>query len=321
MDLRKDPITNSWMLVGDQEDSPAGPEEPCPYCNGSSSKLIYALPDSSVRVYPHPKPVYRIEGAEGRSGEGIYDRMRTIGAHEVIIENPAHDRTFTKSSDAEVEKVMLAYANRISDLKKDGRFRYVTVFKNRGRLAGEEIGHAHSEVTATPFVPRRLVYELRAAKQYFSMKERCVFCDVVRQEESAGTRVVESTGRYIAFCPFATRVPFEIWVLPRYHHASFEEDMLGPGGAAGAAELGALLRRCLSRLEQLSDAFHMVLHTTPNVAAKRGLVEKWLTLADDYHWHFEILPIAEKRTKSYSIKEVYYNPVSPERAAARLREL
>jgi UDPglucose--hexose-1-phosphate uridylyltransferase len=318
MDLRKDPITNSWMLVGDQEDTPPAAEEPCPYCSGSAPKLIYALPDSSVRVYPHPKPIYRIEGDEGRSGEGIYDRMRTIGAHEVIVENSAHDRYFVNASDAEVEKVLQAYANRISDLKKDGRFRYVTVFKNRGRLAGEDIGHAHSEVTATPFVPRRLVYELRSAKQYFSIKERCVFCDVVRQEESAGVRVVESTGRFVAFCPFATRVPYEIWVLPRYHHASFEENMLS-GGAAG--ELAALLRRCVTRLGQLSDAYHMVLHTTPNTAAKRGLVEKWLTLADDYHWHFEILPIAEKRTKSYSIKEVYYNPVSPERAAARLREL
>lgn len=318
MELRRDPITNSWMLVEDREDPGATPaDDPCPYCSGSAGKLIYAIPNSAVRVHPHPRPVYRIEGDEGRSGEGIYDRMHTIGAHEVVIENSQHEKSLSAASDGEVEKVLLAYAHRITDLKKDSRFRYVTVLKNRGRLAGEEIGHVHTEITATPFIPRRLVYELRSAKLYFNTKERCVFCDEVRQEETTGSRVVESTGRYLAFCPFASRVPYETWILPRYHHASFEEDMLS---GSGALELAGLMRRCLARVEQVSDAFHMVLHTTPNVTAKRGLVEKWLTLSDDYHWHFEILPITEKRTKSYSIKEVYYSAVSPERAAARLRE-
>ena len=157
MELRRDPITNSWMLVEDLEDgTEAKADEPCPYCSGTAGKLIYALPDSAVRVHPHPRPVYRIEGDEGRSGEGMYDRMHTIGAHEVVIENGVHERTISVAADGEVEKVLLAFANRITDLKKDTRFRYVAVVKNRGRLAGADIGHAHAEITATPFIPRRL---------------------------------------------------------------------------------------------------------------------------------------------------------------------
>lgn len=337
MELRKDPITRTWILSGDEEERVIQPEwGACPFCEGGQprpSKLIFALPRDgasplpaggvyqgpwSVRVYPHPSPVYRIEGSEGRAAEGIYDRMRALGAHEVIVENPDHGRQLWMASDPEIERVLRAYAHRISDLKKDLRFKYITVFKNRGVLAGQEFSHPHSELTATPFVPRRMHYELRASRDFYQQKERCVFCDIARQEETKSLRVVESTANFLAFCPFASRVPFELWVMPRYHHAVFETDVLE---REDNSELGGLLRRCLARLEYITDAFHMVLHTIPNTRAKLEYSERWDTIQDDYHWHFEILPIAEKRTRSYSIKEVYFSTVSPEFAAARLREV
>lgn len=334
MELRKDPITRSWMLVGDEGEPAAAESGPCPFCEGTdpSQKVIFSLPRDgsapgagkgaspapwSVRVYPHPRPLYRIEGHESRAAEGIYDRMRPVGAHEVIVENPAHGSQFWVASDQEVERVLRAYAYRITDLKRDRRFKYISVFKNRGALAGEEFGHAHSELAATPFVPRRLLYELRSAREHYQLKERCVFCDIVRQEEAKGVRVVEVTANFLAFCPFASRVPYEMWVMPRYHHAAYETDLLE---RPEAFELAGLLRRCLARLEHLTDAFHLVLHTIPNIGAKLEQPDRWSTIMEDYHWHFEILPIVEKRTKSYSIKEVYFNSVSPEAAAGRLRE-
>ncbi len=331
MELRKDPVTQSWMLVGDE---PAPSEQsglaeaggPCGFCGGgafASSRVIDQSGDGMVKVYSHPYPIYRIEGNEGRAAEGIYDRMRTVGAHEVVIENPTHERHLSLGTDQEAAAVLGVFGARITDLKKDGRFRYVTVFKNRGRVAGEEFTHAHSQITATPFIPRRMVYELRAALQHFKLKERCVFCDIVQQEEDRGTRVVEATANYLALCPFAPRVPYELWVLPRYHAASFEQDFSDRNRAArpDVSELGGILRRSLSRVERVAGAFHLVLHTTPNTAVQKGLTPQWITLADDYHWHFEILPIAEKRTRSYSIKEVYYSAVSPERAATVLRQV
>jgi len=323
MELRKDPITQSWIVVGDEELS-APPLEPCPYCDSSGASCgppIFTMPGDGrgggPRVFPHPRPLYHIEGDAQRVADGIYDRMRTVGAHEIIIETHDHHRPLWTASEEMAERVLLTYAHRIEDLKRDVRFKYVTVFKNRGGPAGEEIAHPHSELTATTFVPRRLRYELRACKQYYQLKERCVFCDMLRQDERQGVRLVEATPNFVALCPFAPRVPYETWVLPRYHQAAFETDMLR---SSCVREFGGLLQRTLARLVNLTDSFHMVLHTIPNTQAQPRLAEQWSTVQDDYHWHFEILPIAQKQTKSYSIKEVYYCPVSPESAAAKLRE-
>lgn len=320
MELRKDPITRSWILTGDQETPPPPPVD-CPYCNGTAGQPIFSMTcgqseNCGTLVFPHPNPLYRIEGPPGRAAAGIYDRMQTVGAHEVIIENPRHDLPLWVAPDESVERVLTTCAQRIEDLKRDARFRYVCIFKNSGAAAGQEITHAHSELTATPFIPRRLIYELTACRDYYHVKERCVFCDILQQEERTGARVVEATANFIALCPFASRVPYETWLLPREHNASFESGILA---SAHVREFAGLVRRTLARLASLVDSFHLVVHTTPNVLARPEQEGKWNTLADDYHWHFEIMPIVQKVSRSYSIKEVYYCPLSPEHAAARLR--
>jgi UDPglucose--hexose-1-phosphate uridylyltransferase len=213
---------------------------------------------------------------------------------------------------------MQAWALRIQDLKRDHRFKYVSVFKNQGALAGEELLHAHSRVTATTFVPRRVLYELRAAREWFAEKERCVFCDILKQEERQGKRIVDTQGDYVALCPFAARVPFEILLIDRHHNHLFEHQL----PHSNRLQLAALLRRVLRRLAQVAPAYHMVLHTSPNTIQTKGENSRyWKTIADDYHWHIEILPIVETRSKSYSIKEVYFNALLPEQAAERLRQL
>lgn len=326
MDLRKDPITRSWVLIGDGEsDAEAATNPACPYCVGTAASLTQPLlfvptdnQPGGIRVYPHPHPLYRIEGEADRRAEGIYDRMRNLGAHEVIVESPDHEYNLTAAPQDQIGSLLRCWALRISDLKNDLRFRYVTVFRNRGDLAGQQIRHPHSELTATAFIPRRIVYELRSSQEYYGMKERCVFCDIEQQEEQQGLRVVDLTPRFIAVCPFASRVPFEVWILPRYHHSSFETDILRH---PNQTELAGILQRTLARLEHLAKDYHLVLHTSPNKSARTELGSYWTTLDEDYHWHIEILPITERRSKSYSIKEVYYCPLTPEEAAARLRDI
>jgi UDPglucose--hexose-1-phosphate uridylyltransferase len=266
----------------------------------------------------HPEPLYHIEGDPGRLADGMYDKMGALGAHEVVVETPLHDKRMAQFSDEEVERVLWAWASRIADLKKDARFKYISVFKNQGAQAGEEWTHAHSQVTATIFVPRRIKYELSAAHEWFKDKERCIFCDTVRQEEKKGKRIVDVQGDYYALCPYASRVPFEIWLLHRRHNHLFEQ----PRPGSNRRQLAALLGRVLRRLEKVAPAFHLVVHTAPSTKSKKGeLSGYWKTLAEDYHWHIEILPIVERRSKSYSIKEVYFNAVLPEEAAAQLRAL
>lgn len=322
MELRKDPITRSWVVVGHRESVPI-PAEPCPLCAGQEgqSRTLLALPQDGpwqVRVFPHFDPLYHIEGEAGRQADGIYDRMLPLGAHEIIVETPDHSALLAGLPDEAIERVLDVYARRITDLKGDMRFKYVTVFKNRGPLAGADWTHSHSQVTATTFVPRRILYELRASREYFAQKERCVFCDILRQEEKQGRRMVDTQGDYLAFCPYASRVPFEIWVIGRKHNYRFE----APRPEARRRDLATLLGRVLRRLSKLADNYHLVLHTAPNtLQSKDERMGYWRTIAEDYHWHFEILPIIERRSKSYSIKEVYFNALLPEQAAERLRQL
>ncbi|MDP9339877.1 MAG: DUF4931 domain-containing protein [Acidobacteriota bacterium] len=322
MEIRRDPITQSWVVQGHKEahDESASP---CPFDKPDSEgkSILLSPPEGSpaqVRVLPHPDPLYRVEGQVGRLADGMYDKMGPTGAHEVVVETPQHDRRLSQFSDEEIERVLAVWASRIADLKKDVRFKYVSVFKNQGAEAGEEWSHAHSQITATIFVPRRIKYELHAAHEWFKERERCIFCDVVRQEEKQGTRIVDVQGEYYAICPYASRVPYEVWLLHRRHNHVFEQ----PQSNSNRRHFAALLGRVLRRLEKIAPAFHLVVHTAPNTRSKKGeLAGYWKTLSEDFHWHIEILPIVEKRSKSYSIKEVYFNAVLPETAAERLRLL
>jgi UDPglucose--hexose-1-phosphate uridylyltransferase len=260
-----------------------------------------------------------VEGDPARRADGIYDQMQPVGADEIVIETPEHTRKLEDLSDDQILLVMQAWGQRVEDLKRDRRFKYVSIYKNYGPLAGQESPHAHSQITATTFMPRRVLYELRAAREWFKEKERCVFCDIVKQEERQAKRIVDTQGEYVAMCPYASRVPYEIWILNRRHNSTFEK----PRPGTNRRHLAALLRRILRRIRLIAPAYHLVVHTSPNLIHPKGESSNqyWKTIADDYHWHIEILPIVETRSKSYSIKEVYYNPILPEAAADRLRKL
>jgi UDPglucose--hexose-1-phosphate uridylyltransferase len=322
MELRKDPITRSWVVVG-QPERGQDRQDSCPLCPANrieTSVLIEVPPQGpwQVRAFPHFRPFYHIEGDPARSADGIYDRMAPIGAHEIIVETPDHDLSLAQQSDEAIERVLQVYIARINDLRRDARFKYVTVFKNQGPQSGAEWDHAHSQVTATTFVPRRILYELRSAREWFRDRERCVFCDILRQEVRQTKRIVDNVGDYYAFCPYASRVPYEVWLIPRTHNHQFEVPLPGEN----RRHLAGLLGRTLRRLLQVTGSFHMVVHTAPNTLQTKGeLSDYWRTIAGDYHWHIEILPILEQRSKSYSIKEVYFNGTLPEQAAERLRQL
>ena len=322
MELRKDPITRSWVAIGHPERA-AERAGPCPLCaeNRIETRVLLSLPPENpwkVRTFPHLRPIYRVEGDVERLADGIYDRMASIGAHEVIVETPDHGIPLRELPDDHIELVLQAWAARINDLKGDSRFKYVTVFKNVGLQSGEEWPHAHSQVTATTFVPRRILYELRAARLWYADHERCVFCDIIRQDIRQKSRIVDNVGDYYAFCPYASRVPYEVWLIPRTHNHHFESPLHGEN----RRHLASLLGRTLRRLAQIAGNYHMVLHTAPNTQQTKGeLSDYWKTISGDYHWHIEILPIIETTSKSYSIKEVYFNGILPEDAADRLRQL
>lgn len=325
MELRKDPITRSWVITGDDVNEPGPRSEECQFCSQATkpAQVIANLPGVngsawSARSVVHPHALYHIEGEPSRRGDGLYDRMGSVGAHEVLVENPHHDGHIWKVSDVEVEQFLRLAALRLQDLKRDNRFKYISIFKNHGEAAGQEFEHPTSQLTATTFVPRRVLYELRAGRDYFQSKERCVFCDILAQEEQQSLRIVEVRGDYVAFCPYAPRVPYETWIIPRSHESSFERT--GASRVGNVTDLAALLKRTLQRIRTVTEAFHLVLHTSPNSQHPSETLGYWKTLDEDYHWHIEILPILESRAKSYTFKEIYYSPVTSETAVKRLRE-
>lgn len=313
------------MTGDDPGDAASRLDAPCPFCSDSSANLhvIASSPNTpasswSARAVVHPKPLYQIEGEPDRRGDGLYDRMRSIGAHEVLVENRNHDRDLWKATDEEIGHFLRVAAERILDLKRDPRIKYVSFFKDFGKAAGQEFAHPTSQITATMFVPRRVLYELRAGREYYVSKERCVFCDILQQEERHGQRVIEMRGDYLALCPYAPRVPYETWILPRNHEAAFERTGLNRPGLR--VNLAALLRRTLQRVRSVTEEFHLVLHTSPSTLHPSKNLGYWKTIDEDYHWHIEILPVIATKAKPYTFKEVYYSPVSSETAVKHLRE-
>jgi len=325
MELRKDPITRSWVVTGDPPSQGRGQQQTCLFCPESpqqpqviSSMASVNYGPWSARAVVHPQPLYQVEGQPGRRGVGLYDVMHMTGAHEVVVENPRHDRHLWIASDAEIEQFLLLCAQRISDLKNDQRFKYVSIFKDFGALSGQEFDHPSTQIVATTFVPRRVLYELRSARDHYIQKERCVFCDILTQEMHQRDRIVEIRGDFVACCPFASRAPFECWIMPAVHDAHFERTAFSRSGALH--ECAALLRRMLNRIRSISDSFHLALHTAPNTQHQSRVLNYWRTIEEDYHWHIEILPMLEGKRKSYTFKETYHSSIMPEEAAARLRE-
>ncbi len=328
-ELRKDPVTERWVIIAtDRARRPtdflrhkgavSNNRQFCPFCPGNESKTppeVLAYRDGtganqngwSLRVVPNKFPVLGIHGDLNREGEGLFDKMEGIGAHEVLIESPDHDATLADMPERHVEKVLWAFRERMLDLKKDRRLRYVLLFKNQGAAAGASLHHPHSQLIALPVVPKRVIEEVDGAKKYFAYKERCVFCDIMRQESKAVVRVVTETDRYLVIEPYAARFPFETWILPRVHQSHFEDI-----DATQLENLAWVLRSTLRKLDKVLErpAYNFVVHTSP-------LQEPHMP---HFHWHMEIMPKLTNVAGFEWGTGFYINPTPPEESAQFLRE-
>ena len=328
LQLRKDPVVDRWVIVASERarrlrmvrEPEAREAGPCPFCPGNEDKTppeiaAFRPPDSApnssgwwTRVVPNKYPALQIEGELDKAGEGIYDVMNGIGAHEVIIESPQHDDQVKALDEKQFGEILWMYKERSLDLKQDDRFRYILIFKNRGRVAGASLSHPHSQLIATPVVPKRVVEELRGARSYFRLKERCVFCDIVREEINYGGRTVVASDGFVAFVPFAPRFPFEVWLTPRKHRSAFEQITRDE-----VDDLAHVLRETLLRLSRAlaEPPYNYMLHTSPCRESDN----------EYYHWHIEITPRLLEVTGFEWGTGFYVNPTAPEDAASYLREV
>ena len=232
--------------------------------------------------------------------------MNGIGAHEVIIESPDHTQSLATLPVASVERVLWAYRERVLDLKQDKRFRYILIFKNHGAAAGASLEHPHSQLIALPIIPRNVRDEISGARQHHQQKERCVYCDIVRQELDQQTRVIAENADFVAVSPYAPRFPFETWILPKRHGAHYEE---APRHEYEA--LARVLKETLQRMNRAleSPPFNLIVHSAPFTEAS----------GEFYHWHVEIIPKLTKVAGFEWGSGFYINPTAPEEAAEVLR--
>jgi UDPglucose--hexose-1-phosphate uridylyltransferase len=326
-ELRKDPITGRWVIIAserykrptDYQDQRAKKKAGfCPFCEGNERTtppeiLAYRAgsqpnaPGWRLRVVPNKFPALQIEGDLGKRGEGIFDKMNGIGAHEVIIETPEHQSTLATLAEKAIEDVLWAYRDRMLDLKNDRRFRYILLFKNHGEAAGASLEHTHSQLIALPIVPKRVREEVDNSKKYYMEKERCVFCDIIRQEIEDGVRVVAENDLFIALAPYAPRFPFETWLLPKLHSSAFENNQSPTYGS-----LARMMRNVLTRLDSAlaRPAYNYMIHTSP-IGEETN---------DHYHWHIELMPRLTKVAGFEWGSGFYINPTPPEESARFLRD-
>ncbi len=327
-ELRKDPVIGRWVIVSTERgkrpmDFPhKRPQRHggfCPFCTGNESKTppeVLAFREKgeanergwSVRVVPNKFPALVIEGPLQRQGIGLYDKINGIGAHEVIIDSPEHDKNFADFAVSEIAEVLRAYQLRLGDLAQDQRFRYILVFKNHGEDAGATLEHSHTQLIATPIIPKRVMEELEGTQRHFEIKERCIYCDIIDQEMHDGQRIIEATDDFVAISPFAARLPFETWILPKRHDPHFHR-MDGAARKQLAVVLSTVLRKLNLALDE--PAYNFVIHTAP-INTRR----EW-----HFHWHIELMPKLTKVAGFEWGSGFYINPTPPEEAAAYLRDL
>ncbi len=327
-ELRKDPVSGRWVIIATERstrpsDFKSGPQPIkggfCPFCEGNEDKTppeIIAYREKGtlanekgwrVRVVSNKFPALRIEGNLNKHGEGIYDTMNGIGAHEVIIESPKHIISLAELGNPQVEEVLWAYRDRLVDLKKDRRFVSGLIFKNVGITAGASLEHSHSQLIVTPIVPISVKHEMDGCMDFYKYRGRCLFCDMVQQELSAGVRIVFEGDNFLAFTPYASRFPFEIWILPKNHSSHYENLQ-----KMEIEELAQVLRTVLLKLEMALEfpPYNYIIHTTPFAFGE----------VEHYHWHIEIIPRLTKIAGFEWGTGFYINTVTPESAAEFLRD-
>ena len=338
-ELRKDPVLNRWVIISTERshrpidfqpeyDHYAGFDPASDAFAGGNEHMtppeIYAVrPDGSppngpgwtVRVIPNKFPALRIEGDLDPRGYGLYDRMNGVGAHEVIISSPDPYLQFRDLPLSHIVEVFATFRMRVEDLSRDRRFAYVMVFKNHGQSAGASLRHSHSQIIATPIVPKRVLEEMDGARAHWKLKRRSIFVDIIDQELLMQERIVYENVQMLAVCPFASSFPFEIHILPKRQCSDFRR--ITPEELRGLAEA---VKVCLAKwFGALGETpYNFLIHTAPNDTELSGVAEEFPYLDAYFCWHLEMFPRLI-RTAGFEWGTGYYiNPIPPEEAAEHL---
>ncbi|MGQ9602631.1 MAG: galactose-1-phosphate uridylyltransferase [bacterium] len=331
--LRQDLTTRSWTIIATERakrphdftrDEKANQQLPqfdrdCPFCPGNEHMAppeVFSIVDKQsgqwkIRVVPNKFPALVRStsfGEKVRKRNGPYLEMAGEGIHEVVIECPDHSETIATMELNQVELVVKTYRERFLDIDSCASNQLIIIFRNQGERAGTSLLHPHSQIVATPIVPVDIRRRLEEAQRYYDDNGTCVYCDIIDYETSIGERMVQSNDGFVVICPFASIVPFEMWIVPRKHESSF-----GELGDDEIPLLADVLKGSLHSLHRLlgNPDYNYVVRSAPHYTAGEP----------HFHWHIQILPRLTKRAGFEIGSGMTINITPPEQAAQSLRQL
>ena len=332
-ELRQDPATKQWVILAtERAKRPHDFSRPavqvsvpeykadCPFCPGNErmtppETMAYRKGGNAngsgwwVRSFPNKFSALVPEGSLSRKEEeGIFRKMDGVGQHEVIVECPQHNLCIPLMGDRQVEEIILAYRERYLALREDPRFKVIIIFKNHGPRAGTSLEHPHSQLVAMPIVPLTVRYRFEKAAGHFDDEGTCVYCDILREGFNVPTRLVLETDRFAAFHPFASRAPFETWIIPKAHNASF-----GSISMEEAKEFAHVLKKTLGKLYRglNNPDYNYIIHTAPIKDEQE----------EYFHWHLQIIPRLVTPAGFELGTGMFINVALPEQTAAFIRDL
>ena len=339
-ELRKDPIVGRWVIIATERAMRPGnivdfngsgkedKSDECPFCEHHESMVppeICAIRDHhsqanaagwKVRVVPSRKPFLKIESHFQRRGHGLYDVVNGFGAHEIIIETPQHIANMADLDVPQIQLVIQTYVIRYNDLERNPQLKFVMAYKNFERTLGPgKAAHSRSQIIATPVNPMRTKDKLIGARHYFQYHDRCIYCDLIHQEKEAQKRLVLETEHFIVLTPFASRFPFEVWILPKKHHCDFAKGVTGMEG-----DLAKALKETLLKIKNglNNPDYNFVVHSAP-FRRERTITTDWKTIEDDFHWHIEVMPRLTRVAGFEKGTGFYICSIPPEQTAEYLR--
>lgn len=327
-EIRQDPTTKEWVIIASnrvkrphdfvkkRQKRSLHPYEPsCPFCLGNEHLspeeiLRYPTEGSSswrVRVVNNKYPALVPQGSTRLIEEvSFFTKMDGVGVHDVIIETPLHNRFIPLMEDQEVEELLTVYRERYNQLSRDPRVKLIIIFKNHGGGAGTSLIHPHSQLVATPVVSAELKRQFEVAMAHYNDTGRCLYQDIIDHELKVGERIVMDTEGFVVFHPFASRMPFETWIMPKKRQTSF-----GKIPTKDLASLAQVLRITLLKLYlSLHDPdFNYAIHTAPVGDENK----------DYYLWHIRIVPRLTSIAGFEIGSGMYINATFPEETADFIR--
>lgn len=298
------PLARPW-LPSDQRE--LGLTTPLGDDRATVTRTSATDPAWQVRVIPNKYPAVVDFVSDGTTGHELFQWQPGYGVHEVIIESPNHTTSFSELDDGQAFWSFLAYRDRLSCAARNPRLQYGLVFKNCRGAGGATLEHTHSQMLAAARIPTSIRQELNAAAEYRSRRGDCIFCSIWQHEATNAARIVTLTEQFVVFCPFASRFPYETWVLPRQHESHFQLAKVD-----GLAELSRLFQSIVRGLEKIipQAPYNYWIHTSPFDT----------TGYDHYHWHIALIPRITMQAGFEWGTGCFVNPVAPEDAADALRK-